>query len=260
MTVPIFISFYAGRRYYYDAAEQLRADLEALSIPHDIEEVAPPADRDWADICRMKPAFIQRTLEQHRRPVFWLDVVSRVLKRPTVLEGLRGDFAAFLRGFSRLQDFDPVQRGRTFVPGFLFFNYSEGARRLAAQAAEMEATSEVRATDDYFLEEAWRAFEGHLDVTLLSPAGIDLGKPNAAPVEDPWLQVGLSGSVLPVSVPRSSKWRIISPENRCPGGAIPPIFALRSVRHGPLRFAPPVSGGCHRCWAQMGKPEEGLRA
>ena len=195
MTVPIFISFYAGRRYYYDAAEQLRADLDALSIPHDIEEVAPPADRDWADICRMKPAFIQRKLEQHRRPVFWLDVDSRVLKRPTVLEGLRGDFAAFLRGFSRLQDFDPVQRGRTFVPGFLFFNYSEGARRLAAQAAEMEATSEVRATDDYFLEEAWRAFEGHLDVTLLSPAGIDLGKPNAAPVEDPWLQVGLSGSV-----------------------------------------------------------------
>lgn len=195
MTVPIFISFYAGRRYYYDAADQLRADLDALGIPHDIEEVEPRADRDWADICRMKPGFIQRKLEQHRAPVFWIDVDSRVLKRPPVLNGLSSDFAAFLRGFSRLQDFDPVQKGRTFVPAFLFFNYSEAGRRFAARCAELEATSELRATDDFFLEEAWREFAGHLDVTLLSPAGISLGKANAEPVEDPWLRVGLSGSV-----------------------------------------------------------------
>lgn len=195
MTVPIFISFYAGRRYYFDAATQLRADLDALGLPHDIEEVEPPADRDWADICRLKPAFIQRKLEQHRAPVFWLDVDSRVLKRPPVLEGLRSDFAAFLRGFSRLQDFDPVQKGRTFVPAFLFFNYTDRARRFAARVAELEAASELRATDDYFLEEAWRDVQGHLDITLLSPAGIDRGKANADEVEDPWLGLGLSGNV-----------------------------------------------------------------
>lgn len=195
VTLPIFISFYAGRRYYYDAAAQLRADLDALGLPHDIEEIEPPPDRDWADICRMKPAFIQRKLEQHRAPVFWLDVDSRVLKRPPVLEGLRSDFAAFLRNFSRLQEFDPVQKGRTFVPAFLYFNYSDAGRRLAARVAELEATSELRATDDYFLEQAWREFEGHLEVTLLSPGGVVLRRSTDAPAEDPWLQVGQSGNV-----------------------------------------------------------------
>lgn len=195
MTVPIFISFYAGRRYYHDAAAQLRADLDALGLPHDIEEVEPPAERDWADICRLKPAFIHRKLEQHRAPVFWLDVDSRVLRRPPVLEGLGSDFAAFLRGFGRLQDFDPVQKGRTFVPAFLYFNYTDRARRFAARVAELEATSELRATDDYFLEEAWRDVQGHLDVTLLSPAGIDRGKAHAEHMENPWLSLGLSGNV-----------------------------------------------------------------
>lgn len=195
MTMPIFISFYAGSRYYHDAADRLRADLDRLGIPHDIEKVVPPAERDWAGICRMKPAFISRKLEEHRASVFWLDVDSRVLKRPPTLEGLGSDFAAFLRDFYRLQEFDPALHGRTFVPGFLFFNYTDGGRRLAARAAELEASSTLRATDDYFLEEAWRRHEGHLGITLLSPAGVDIGKPNTAPVEDPWLQVGRSGNV-----------------------------------------------------------------
>ena len=45
VTFPTIVSFYCGDRYYHDAAARLRADCENLGLPHDIEEMKPPAGR-----------------------------------------------------------------------------------------------------------------------------------------------------------------------------------------------------------------------
>ena len=77
MSYPVFISFYCGKQYYYDSARLLKEDCDRLGIPHDIEELQMPADADWSLICRQKSAFYARKLEEHKKPVFWLDVDTK---------------------------------------------------------------------------------------------------------------------------------------------------------------------------------------
>ena len=102
MRYPIFVSFYAGDRYYHEAAKRLIDDCERLGIPHDIEELEVSAGFDWADICRMKARLFHRKLEEHKGPICWIDADSRLLAKPPVFDRANFDFAAACMWLSRV--------------------------------------------------------------------------------------------------------------------------------------------------------------
>lgn len=166
---PTLISFFGGDEYYYRAAEALRADCDRLGIAHDIREVARREGEDWAAVCRRKIPFYAEMLDRHPNGVFWVDVDTRLLRRPELLDDARYDVAAFLRGFRDFRRYDPVQVARTFHPGFLHFNGTRKTRDFVNHLAALEADSTVKGTDDYFLEEGWRTFKEHLALMILPP-------------------------------------------------------------------------------------------
>ncbi|QGP79587.1 polysaccharide pyruvyl transferase family protein [Sphingobium sp. CAP-1] len=168
MAIPTIISFYAGANYYHAAADRLAADCEALGLEHDIVELQKPDDLDWSQICRMKIPFYEQMLAKHSNGILWVDVDTRIIRRPEALSGGNYDFGAFVRNFKNFRDFDPAIFGRRFHPGFLHFTATEVSRQFVSHLAALERGSSANATDDYFLEEAFRSFEPGLGIHLFS--------------------------------------------------------------------------------------------
>jgi hypothetical protein len=166
---PVVISFFGGDAYYFQAAAQLRADCRDLGLDHDIVEVPVEPGETWVDLCRKKVQFYRQMLQLHARPILWLDVDCRLVKRPDFLDAAGIDIAAFVRGFRYIRDFDPQALSRFFTPSILFFNNTERTAAFLEFMCEIESQSTVRATDDYFLQEAWQRFDQQLSVLLLRP-------------------------------------------------------------------------------------------
>lgn len=154
--LPTIISFYSGDEYYYRAAENLRGDCEKLNLPYHIEELKTSEHEDWADICRKKVVFYHKLLRDIKGPVLWVDVDNRINWIPDILVDARYDFAAFLRGFGDLAEFNPVKFSRFWHPGILFFNNTDGGLSITDAIWEANKQNKGRVTDDYLLEEGWR--------------------------------------------------------------------------------------------------------
>jgi tetratricopeptide (TPR) repeat protein len=168
-TSPVVVSFYCGDSYYYEAAETLRQDCARLGLDSDIVELQKRPEEGWLQICRRKIPFYLQMHRKHDRPILWLDVDSRLMQYPTVLNGATCDFAAFLRGVRQLRHFDPVAVSRFFMPFALFFNATAKMRAFLEFMAKLEQESAASATDDFFLQEAWEKFEEQLSVMVLPP-------------------------------------------------------------------------------------------
>ncbi|WP_051378919.1 polysaccharide pyruvyl transferase family protein [Derxia gummosa] len=182
-TAPIVISFSAGDDYYHRAAAQLRGDCDRLGIEHDIRRLDPaPGGEGWIALCRRKVGFCRDMLRRHGRPVLWIDVDCRLLRDPRpLLAGGGYDIAGFARGFRDLRDFDPVGHSRFFQPSILAFAPTPRGHALLDLMAEIEARSAVSATDDYFLQEAWKQLDRQPAVLLLPPDLVqDAGEPSPA--------------------------------------------------------------------------------
>lgn len=189
---PILVSFYAGDESYYRAAESLRQDCVSLGLDHDIRELPVDPGQDWLSICRRKPAFCLEMLRAHRRPIMWLDVDSRLARCPSALEGAACDFAAFLRGFRYLRDFDPLAMPRFFAPFALYFNHSPAAIAFLELMVDLADRSTEPASDDYFLHEAWLHHRQQLSVLILPPDLVG----HEWPLKDGQaIYVGISGNV-----------------------------------------------------------------
>jgi hypothetical protein len=176
-SAPVVISFYCGDRYYYDAAERLRNDCVRLDLDHDIVELPQAPGETWLEICRKKVPFYLHMQRKYDRAVLWMDVDCRLLHRPAFLDNARCDVAGYLRGFKYLRGFDPMVRARFFQPSILYFNNTPRGRAFLECMAQLEATSDVAATDDYFLQEAWEKFEGQLSLLLLPPEQVSFEWP-----------------------------------------------------------------------------------
>lgn len=120
-------------------------------------------------ICAEKKIqFFKTMLEKHKSGILWVDVDTRIIKKPILFENAKYDMAIFLGAFRNLKDYDPVQAKRTFHPGFIHFNGTEKTHRFVDHMARLERDSTANGTDAYFLEEAWRSFEEPLNVMVLS--------------------------------------------------------------------------------------------
>jgi hypothetical protein len=178
---PLLISFAYGDDYYHRAADTLRADCARHGVDCHIVRVDLPAGTQWIEACRYKVRFMAECAAQFDRPLWWIDVDCRLLA-PLPSLGRAIDVGFFLRGFRDLRNFDPVGLPRHLQPSILYFGRSAAARGLTARMLALEQRHEGRATDDWFLHEAWMAMPKAPAAAVFPPSWIrteELGSADA---------------------------------------------------------------------------------
>ena len=188
-------SYHTDDDYYRGHAEELRTNLIDLGLDHEILEIAKVEGQDWADLCRQKVPFLNSVCEANPdRHIFWIDVDCRLLSFPDFVADSSADIIGFQRGFSKPTDIGYHKRGRFWEPCFWGVGTSTAARKMIADAAAAEARSTVKATDDYFFEEGWRANASDLTFQMI-PSSLVAGKSLTPTGRDAFFSFGSSGNV-----------------------------------------------------------------
>jgi hypothetical protein len=193
----IICSFYSNDDYYRGWANKLRANLEDLGVEYELLEIEKKPGEDWADITRRKVGFLARVCEEHpAKKVFWTDVDCSLLALPDYVANFTADIIGFQRGFGSPLTIGYEKRTRFWEPCFWGINTTPQARKMIRDAYAIEqAATEIKATDDYFMEEAWRENANDLTFQMIpSNAIIDKGQvsPNS---HTAFYQFGSSGNV-----------------------------------------------------------------
>jgi len=141
----VVVSYYTNNWEYPQRAKQLRRDCETLELRNDIVELDDTGS--WIDNTRLKANFVHQKLEEHKRPILWIDADSRILKTPYGISP-HADFAA-VRAISPSK--------KTWFAGTLYFNYTPEGREFARRWAECS----IKGSDHMALEDVWfNGFEG----------------------------------------------------------------------------------------------------
>jgi len=172
----VVCSFYTADDYYRAHGDRLRSNLDDLGIAHELQEIVKQPGEDWADICRKKIAFLNRVcVENPDKKVFWVDVDCQILALPSAIADFTADLIGFQRGFGSPQTIGYAKRTRFWEPCFFGINTTKAGRKFMADAAALEQTLEIKATDDYFFEESWRANGAGMSFQVI-PSGAVQGK------------------------------------------------------------------------------------
>ncbi|MCZ4500693.1 MAG: hypothetical protein JWQ74_3248 [Marmoricola sp.] len=172
-------SFYTGDDYYRDHADRLRKNLADIGVQGELEEIVKGPGEDWADICRKKIAFLGRVcVENPDKRVFWIDVDCQLHGLPDYVAHSTADVIGFQRGFGSPVTIGYANRTRFWEPCFFGISTSPAARKFIADAVALESTLEIKATDDYFFEESWRANATSLTFQII-PSGAVVGRAGA---------------------------------------------------------------------------------
>lgn len=164
----VVCSFYTADDYYRGHAETLRRNLDRLEIPAELQEIDKQPGEEWPDICRKKIPFIANVCERHPdQKVFWIDVDCQLLDLPPSVADFSADIIGFQRGFGSPLNIGYGSRTRFWEPCFFGINTTVGARKFIDDAQKLEANAEIRATDDYFFEESWRANASRLSFQVI---------------------------------------------------------------------------------------------
>ena len=154
----VVCSFYTADDYYRQHGERLAKKLDELGVEYVLREIEKKEGEDWADICRRKVPFLAEVCAANPdKKVFWMDVDCMILELPEYIFNTSADIVGFQRGYSSPTTIGYGNRSRFWEPSFWGVNTTPLARKMIADAAELEKDSPVKATDDYFMEEAWRA-------------------------------------------------------------------------------------------------------
>ena len=192
-TDVIVCSFFTDDDYYRGHADNLRKNLESLGLPYELQEIHKAEGEEWPDICRKKIGFIAQVCQNHPdKKVFWIDVDCNLLSIPDFILDSTADLIGFTRGFGKALNIGYGQRARFWEPCFWGLNTTAQARKLIVDASNLEQASSVRATDDYFLEEAWRANAENLTFQVI-PSGCVVGRGETT--KDVFFTFGSSGNV-----------------------------------------------------------------
>jgi hypothetical protein len=169
----VVCSFHTEDDYYRACADRLRANLDELGLSYEIEAIEKSASDDWADICRRKIGFLARVCERYPdRKVFWADVDCQLLDLPSFVREFTADFIGFQRGFGSPMGIGYAARARFWEPCFFGINATPAGRRFIADAARIEQSLRIKATDDYFLEESWRANAAAMTFQVIPSAAV----------------------------------------------------------------------------------------
>ena len=189
----VICSFFTDDDYYRGHANNLRTNLESLGLAYELREIHKEEGEEWPDICRKKIGFIADVCAQYPdKKVFWIDVDCNLLSIPDYVLNSTADLIGFTRGFSSALNIGYGRRARFWEPCFWGVNTTPQARKLVVDASNLEKLSTLRATDDYFLEEAWRANADNLSFQII-PSHCVTGRGNSA--SDAFFTFGASGNV-----------------------------------------------------------------
>jgi hypothetical protein len=196
-TKAVVCSFYTPDDYYRTHADRLRRTLERLGVEHLVTEVVKQPGQDWADICRKKIGILADACERYPEArVFWIDVDCSLLSLPEYLTRSTADLAGFQRGFAPPLRIGYGQRTRFWEPCFFGIGASVGGRAFIRSARELERDNPVKATDDYFFEEAWRANAADLTFQIIpSTAALHRSVASVDSPNQPFFVFGSSGKV-----------------------------------------------------------------
>jgi len=193
---PIVCSFHTPDAYYREHGDRLRASLDRLGLDHDVRQIEKAPDQDWADVCRQKIAFLAEVCEAHPdRAVFWIDADCSLLSMPEWVRSFSADLVGFQRGFGSPLAIGYARRTRFWEPCFFGISPSTEGRRFIADAARLEAASDVKATDDYFFEEAWRANAHRLSFQVIPSSAVVSPETIVSDASRPFFAFGSSGHV-----------------------------------------------------------------
>ena len=192
----VICSFYTADDYYRAHGERLAKNLDELGLKYVLREIEKQEGEDWADICRKKVGFLADVCAEHPdKKVFWIDVDCSLLELPEYISNSTADIIGFQRGYSSPSSIGYHRRTRFWEPSFWGVNTTPLARKMIAEAHELEKTSTLKATDDYFMEEAWRANCDNMTFQIIpSNAVIGKGSPNADSAAA-FFNFGASGNV-----------------------------------------------------------------
>jgi hypothetical protein len=193
----VICSFHTSDDYYAGHAAQLRAQLEALDLDHQLLEVERRDGEDWADVTRRKIGFIRDACHEHPEAmVLWIDVDCRLTHLPDYVRNSSADFVGFQRSFRSPLLIGYQSRTRFWEPSFWGVNATPEGRKLIDDAFALEQRSEIKATDDYFLEEAWRANAPNLTFQMIpASAVVRRSTPSGTGSREAFFVFGSSGNV-----------------------------------------------------------------
>ncbi|WP_122262296.1 polysaccharide pyruvyl transferase family protein [Ornithinimicrobium cerasi] len=191
----VVCSFYTDDDYYRGHAATLRTTLDRLGVAHELEEIHKPEGADWADMTRRKIGILAEACDRHPdKKVFWIDVDCSLLSLPASVADFTADIVGFQRGFSSPLTIGYANRTRFWEPCFFGIAITAAARRFIADAHRFEQDATIKATDDYFFEESWRANAERLSFQVLPSAAV-LSKANVESGVVPFFSFGSSGNV-----------------------------------------------------------------
>ena len=192
----LFCSFHTPDAYYAEAAGRLRQSLDRLGLPHEIAQIDKAPGEEWLELCRKKIPFLQSVCERHPdRRIFWIDVDCDIDYLPDFVANFSSDIIGFQRGFSHPMRIGYGNSARFWEPCFWGINTTPAARSYIRDAHFACQTMTLRATDDFFFEEAWRKNADQLSFQMI-PSAMLLGR---ADLPDsgrrPFFYFGSSGNV-----------------------------------------------------------------
>jgi len=188
----IVCSFHTDDDYYTAAGDRLRASLDRVGVPHEIRCIRKPEGADWIDVCRQKIPFLYEMCQKYPdRKVFWIDGDCALEYLPDFVRNFTADIVGFQRGFSNPMTIGYHKRSRFWEPCFWGINTTPLARAYIESAYEAEKQITLRATDDYFFEEAWRLHAPKLSFQVIPSVYVA----NFSETVAPFFLFGSSGNV-----------------------------------------------------------------
>jgi len=120
--LPLIVSYYTLDTGYEEEIKNLINSCEKLGLQTDF--VGIKSRGKWDQNCCYKPQFLMKKLQEHQRPLVWVDADAVILKKPLLLENLTCDIAV------RVYEDLPVSHPSKVYTGTVYFGNTPGAFEL----------------------------------------------------------------------------------------------------------------------------------
>ena len=166
MSELLVVSFHTPEPMYDRYAQRLVKSCSAVGLDSLVVEI--PGRGSWVENCAMKGPFVLRCMQEHARPLLWIDADGMVLSYPELLDEAISDFAVYARpGHGRdtvscvgrkpvtlPPEWPPDLSARFFNSGTIFFSNRKPAVDLLRRWAE-RCCEKPRDWDQWHLQRAW---------------------------------------------------------------------------------------------------------
>ena len=119
---PLVVSFYTEGSLYEKEAENLIKSCKKFNLDYDV--VSVPNKGSWSANCCFKPEFLLKKLEEHNRPLIWMDADSIFNKNPVFFNDCNADVAL------RINDNVPVDDKTKILTRTIFLNATLSTKKL----------------------------------------------------------------------------------------------------------------------------------